>query len=185
MACSADNVRLSDDTVRKSHRDATSDPAASATANAVNSSRPRDTEVSGTASNITATTFNASKAHFASAFYSAEEAERGSYSYLSTCSSRSWSGVDTRQPFLPACCLIGICYRNFAAFNCRHRSDVTEVSLIHFILLGRSIHQLLRHDDAPLPDPALKRSELAPAVTVGITGHQPSSNSAAFASGCC
>ena len=53
------------------------------------------------------------------------------------------------------------------------RSDVTEVSLIHFILFGRSIHQLLRHDDAPLPDPALKRSELAPAVTVGITGHQP------------
>ena len=25
----------------------------------------------------------------------------------------------TRQPFLPACCLTGKCYRNFCSFNCR------------------------------------------------------------------
>ena len=54
-----------------------------------------------------------------------------------------------------------------------NRFDVPSVSLIHFILLGRSIHQLLRHDDAPLSDSALKRSELTPVVAVGITGHQP------------
>ena len=43
-----------------------------------------------------------------------------------------------------------------------NKCDVPSVSLIHFILLGRSIHQLLRHDDAPLAYPALKRSELTP-----------------------
>ena len=44
--------------------------------------------------------------------------------------------------------------------------------LIHFILLSRSIHQLLRYDDAPLAYPALKRSQLTSAVTIGTTGHQ-------------
>ena len=29
------------------------------------------------------------------------------------------SPVVTRQSFLPACCLIGKCYREFSAFNCR------------------------------------------------------------------
>ena len=79
---------------------------------------------------------------------------------------------------MPACCLIRQLPKvarteSFQLLIVARRSDVTEVSLIHFILFGRSIHQLLRHDDAPLPDPALKRSQLAPAVTVGITGHQP------------
>ena len=54
-----------------------------------------------------------------------------------------------------------------------HGYDAPSVNLIYFILFGRSIHQLLRHDDAPLANSALKRSELTPAVTVGITGHQP------------
>ena len=54
-----------------------------------------------------------------------------------------------------------------------HRSDVPSVNLIHFILLSRSIHQLLRYDDAPLAYSALKRSKLTSAVTIGITGHQP------------
>ena len=54
-----------------------------------------------------------------------------------------------------------------------HRYDAPSVNLIHFILLGRSIYQLLRHYDAPLAYPALKRSELTPAVAIGITGHQP------------
>ena len=34
----------------------------------------------------------------------------------------------------------------------------THSSLIHFTLFGRSIHQLLRHYDSPLANPALKRS---------------------------
>ena len=53
-----------------------------------------------------------------------------------------------------------------------HRSDVPSINLIHFILLNRSIHWLLRDDDAPLADSALKRSQLTPAVAIGITGYQ-------------
>ena len=71
------------------------------------------------------------------------------------------------------CCLIGKCYRDFAALIVAHRCDVTQVCLIHFTLFGRSIHQLLRHDDAPLAYPALKRSQLTPTVAAGAASHQP------------
>ena len=47
---------------------------------------------------------------------------------------------------------------SFAALIVAHRCDVTVVSLVHFTLFGRSIHQLLRYDDTPLAYPALKGS---------------------------
>ena len=46
----------------------------------------------------------------------------------------------------------------FAALIVAHRCDVPQVRLIHFVLFGRSIHQLLCNDDAPLAYSALKRS---------------------------
>ena len=46
-------------------------------------------------------------------------------------------------------------------------SDVPLVNLNYFILLRRSIHQLLRNDAA------LKCPQLTPAITARLTGHQP------------
>ena len=63
--------------------------------------------------------------------------------------------------------------KSFQLLIIAHRCDVTQVCLIHFTLFGRSIHQLLRHDDPPLAYPALKRSKLTPTVSVGIACHQP------------
>ena len=62
--------------------------------------------------------------------------------------------------------------KSFQLLIVAHRYDVTVVSFIHFTLFGRSMHKLLRHDDAPMAYPALKSSRLTPAVTTGIASHQ-------------
>ena len=65
---------------------------------------------------------------------------------------------ETRQQLLPAFCLIAVT-ECFQILIVSHRCDVTQICLIHFTLFGRSIHQLLRHDDAPCSDlPSVRSS---------------------------
>jgi len=84
----------------------------------------------------------------------------------------SGTAGDTRQLLLPPVASSEYVTEIFAALIVAHRCVVTVVSLVHFTLFGRSIHQLLRHDDPPLAYPALKRSQLTPAVTSRIASHQ-------------